>query len=99
MLTPSVRCPTPMSDFDVRLPSQTSKSDFDVRLPGPSCNSDFQVRLESQTSGSDILAEAEALDFAGRGLGQLGDELDPPRTFVVGQPLPHELLKLGGKRR
>ena len=41
------------------------------------------------------LAQPEALDLAGRGLRQLGDELDLARVLVRRQPVLDEGLQLG----
>src|SRR5437867_3784981 len=39
----------------------------------------------------------EALDLAGRGLGELGDELHPARVFVGRERILHECLELIGE--
>jgi hypothetical protein len=44
------------------------------------------------------LAQQEALDFAGRSLWQLGNEVDPARIFVRGKAALAEFTELGGKR-
>ena len=44
------------------------------------------------------VAQDLAIDLAGRRLGQLGDECDVPRIFVLAQPLAHEVLDLRGER-
>jgi hypothetical protein len=35
-------------------------------------------------------AQFKALDFAGRGFGEVWDEFDHSRAFVTGETLPHE---------
>src|SRR3990170_5059821 len=44
------------------------------------------------------LAQLEALDLSGRGLRELGDELDPARVLVGRERVLHERLELVGER-
>src|SRR5215831_21124498 len=57
-----------------------------------------RVRARRSLHPGLALAQADPLDLAGRGLRQLGEELDEARILVRRQPLFHESLELVGQR-
>src|SRR5215475_4923732 len=67
--------------------------------PGPPPMTAMRTSGRLGGRGTGLSAQAEPLQLAGGGLGQLGDVDDASRVLVRGDPLLDELLQLFGRSR